>query len=404
MSRVAVSTIGLPLAVAFACNPGPTATPPQTPGGASPAGETTTLSAEVHAVMDEQADPCVDFFRYACGQWLDETEIPGHESRYGRFNALREHNQDALHQILEAAVAEPNPDADTARLAAFYGACMDLPAVEARGMAGLTERLSQLEAIKDADSLMAAVGQLHRDGVQVLFDFGVSSDYDQPDINIVHLSQGGLGLPDRDYYLRPGEPADALRKAYVAHIEALLSLSRHADAQAAAARVMAFETQLAEASLPRDQLRDPNKRHHEVDAKGLAKLTPGLRWGPYFETLGTALPPVLNVSPESFMASMAELVGDRGPKKDRTARRTAVKDYLRWQVLHAAAPHLTPAFVDAHFAFYDQKLRGQAEPTPRWKRCVDLTDRALGESLGQGFVAEHFAGESKDIALSMIEA
>ncbi|MBL4683957.1 MAG: M13 family metallopeptidase [Nannocystaceae bacterium] len=401
MSRVVVSTIGAPLAVAIACNPGPTSTPPE---GGDPLLESSELSAQVHAVMDEKVDPCVDFFQFACGQWLDETEIPGHESRYGRFNALREHNEAALHALLDSAVAEASPDPETAQLAAFYGACMDEPAIEVLGAKPLASLLASVDEVSDPASLMRVVGQLHREGVPVLFDFGVGADYDQPDINIVHLSQGGLGLPDRDYYLRPGPEADALRKAYTEHIATMLALSGTEDAPAVATQVVAFERQLAEASTPREQLRDPNKRHNEVDTDGLAGLTPGLPWPAYFEAVGAATPGVLNVSPESFMSAMAEITVGPSAKAQRAERLQTVKAYLRWQLVNSAAPYLSAAFVEAEFRFFDKRLRGQSEPTPRWQRCVEVTDHALGETLAQGFVAQHFAGDSKEIALSMIHA
>lgn len=396
MSRAFVTSLAAPVLVAIACNPGPSSTPP--PGAdATPAvSDPDSLSSQVHAIMDEDTDPCTDFYRYACGQWLDETEIPGDESRYGRFNALRENNIATLHEILEQAVVEANPDPDTARLAAFYGSCMDEPAIEKNGITGLESALAQIDSIKNPKTLMRALGALKIVGVAGLMDFDVSADYDQPDINIAHLSQGGLGLPDRDYYLRQGEDAEALRQAYVEHVATMLGLLGVEDAAAAAARVIAFETLLAEASTPRDQLRDPKKRHFEVDAKGLAKLAPGLPWKEFFTAAGTTTPSVTNVTPQSYFVSLSELVAQTKP--------STLREYLRWHVVHAAASALPKAFVEANFSFYDQRLRGQQEMSPRWKRCVAVTDRALGESLGRRFVEQRFSGDSKDIALSMIHA
>lgn len=390
-------SITVPLAVALACNPGPTATPPKAPDtDVAPAPEPGTLSAEVLSVMDEAADPCQDFYRFACGEWLDETDIPSDQSRYGRFNALRDQNQATLHEILEAALADANPDPEVARLAAFYGACMDEQTVETHGTAGITPQLELVAGIGNKKQLMGALGQLHLEGVDALLDFGVSSDYDQPDINIAHFSQGGLGLPDRDYYLRDGDEAAALRTAYAEHVATMLSLLGNPDAKAAAERIIAFETELANASTPRDQLRDPKKRHNEVDAKGLAKMMPALPWGQFWKAMAIEPPKVINVSPESFMVSLSELV--------ETTPLSTIKEYLTWNVVRTNARSLPADFVQAHFSFYDQRLRGQAELGPRWKRCVDATDHALGESLGRHFVEQRFAGDSKDIAETMIRA
>lgn len=353
------------------------------------------LADEVVQIMDHAASPCDDFYRYACGGWIDATEIPGHLSRYGRFHALRERNTEAMRDIL---AAPPPADAseDRQRLATFYAACMDEEAIDAAGLAPLSEALTLAESVEGRADLMTAVGKLHAQGADALFGQGVGPDDKNPEINLATVSQGGLGLPDRDYYLREGDEAQGLRDAYRTHIEAMLTHAGHASPAEGAKRVVAFETALARASTPRDQLRDPDRRYNKVDSAALRKMAPGLPWKKYFAATGHPAPSEINAYPESFFGALAKLVA----KTDAST----LQDYLRWQVLHDAARHLPGPFRQAHFEFYDQRLRGQREMAPRWKQCVEATDGALGEALGQVFVERHFAGDSKTIALDMIHA
>lgn len=367
-------------------------TPVQSPPGDATA--TTALSTEVHALIDEAADPCTDFYRYACGQWLDEAVRPPDQPRFGRFHELRERNKLALRDILEEAAADPEAQGERAQLGRFYAACMDEAAVDERGVESLAVLLDAIAAAKSDAALMTVVAQLHQVGAQALFDVDVDASFDDPGINIVDVGQGGLGLPDRKYYLERGDAAEALRTAYVEHVATVLEGLGEPDAAARAAQVVAFETALAEVTVPRDQLRDPEQRRNPKDLPGLATLTPKLPWTAYFEAAGRPDVARVNASSPTYLQGMAAVVA----KTKWPVRRA----YLRWQLGHALAQHLAAPLREADYEMFDLRLNGQAEPTPRWRRCVETTDRALGESLAKLFVERHFAGDSGAIAQDMI--
>lgn len=375
--------------VGGACKTTPVA--PPTDGGAS----TADLSAEVHQLIDEAADPCADFYRYACGQWLDETTRPPDQPRYGRFHQLRERNDLALREILdEAAAAVDGDDAELAQLGRFHATCLDEAAVDQAGTTALAPLLEAIDAAKSDVAMMKVVADLHEVGAEPLFDVGVDAAYDDPDLNVVHVRQGGLGLPDRRYYLDEGEEADALRAAYVEHVAGVLAGLGEADAAARAAEVVALETEIARVTIPRDQLRDPAKRRNPMDVAGLQALTPKLPWAAFFEAAGRADVARVNVSAPASLEATAKVI-----KKAKWPVRRA---YLRWHLGHALAEHMPSAFATAHFELFDRRLNGQAEPMPRWRRCVEVANQVLGESLGRRFVERHFSGDSGRIAEEMI--
>ncbi|MCB9713900.1 MAG: M13 family metallopeptidase [Myxococcales bacterium] len=366
-------------------------TPLESP--ADPKGEA-PLSTEVHALIDEAADPCVDFYRYACGQWLDETVRPADQPRYGRFHELRERNKLAQRTILEEDAADANATGDAAKLGRFYATCMDEAAVETAGIEPLAPLLEAIAAAKDDAGLMRVLAQLQQVGARPLFDLDVDAGYEDPEITSVHVDQGGLGLPDRRYYLDEGEAAEALRAAYVEHVAEILDALGEPDAPQRAAEVVALETELARVSIPRDQIRDPDQRSNPMTVAELAKLTPTLPWKAYLEAAGIPEPKHLNVVAPSYVEAMGKVVaGAEWPVR---------RAYLRWQLGHALAQHLPARFAKADFEMYDLRLNGQAEPTPRWRRCVETTDGVLGESLGRQFVERYFAGDSGRIAEEMI--
>ena len=358
--------------------------PPEGPGGTAQAPTVKPeVAAEVLANMDAQTNPCDDFYRYACGGWIDATELPADQPRYGRFQTLMERNQEALRGILEA---------DEGQLGTFYGACMDEGAVETAGLTALAPTLERIAGMKRGQESKVA-GELRAMGIGGLFSFDVGPDYKDPSINIAHLSQGGLGLPDRDFYLGDDDQSKALRAAYQAHVGKILGAAGLSADDAAG--ILALETALAKASKPRDQMRDPTVQYNRMTREELAALTPGFDWGPYFTALGLADADALNVYPPEYLTAMAAAVKEAGPK--------AVRAYMAWQVLNRFASQLPKAFVDADFEFYRKMLRGQQAPSPRWKRCVAVSDAGLRDVLGEAYVAEHFAGDSRDVALDMIK-
>ncbi len=360
--------------------------PPADPGTSAPAPTGPTVkpevAAEVLANMDAGTNPCDDFYRYACGGWIDSTQLPADQPRYGRFQALQERNQNALKTILEA---------DDGKLGTFYDACMDEASVEAGALEGLAPTMAVISKMKLRE-LPAVLGKLRRLGVPALLSFDVGPDYKDPTTNIAHVSQGGLALPDRDFYVKDDPQSVALREAYQAHVASMLAAAGvKGDA---AKRVVAFETALAQATTPRDEMRDPAKQYNRISREELAALTPGFDWAPFFAELGLADADALNVYPPAFLTAMDAAVKTGGVK--------TVKAYLTWQVVHHFAEQLPKVYADADFEFFHKTLRGQAEPSPRWKRCVAVTDLALRDELGQRYVAENFAGDSKSVAIEMI--
>jgi len=360
--------------------------PPEDTSASTASGQGPTVkpevASEVLANMDPGTNPCDDFYRYACGGWIDGTELPADQPRYGRFQALQERNQNALRTILENGEGKLNT---------FYGACMDEAGVEAGGLEGLAPTMTAISKMKLRD-LPAVAGQMRRIGVPALLSFDIGPDLKDPTANIAHLSQGGLGLPDRDYYVKDDAQSAALREAYQAHVTTMLAAAgMKGDA---AKRVLEFETALARATKPRDQMRDPAKQYNRITREQLSALTPGFDWAPFFAEIGLADADALNVYPPEFFTAMAAAATSGGVK--------TMKAYLTWQLLHSFAEQLPNAFAAANFEFYRKTLRGQLEPSPRWKRCVAVTDRALRDELGQRYVAENFAGDSKSVAIEMI--
>jgi predicted metalloendopeptidase len=354
------------------------------------------IADSVVSAMDTAADPCQDFYRYTCGSWLDRTEIPGDKPRWGRFNEVAERNRTVLREILDEAASNPGDDPDQARIGNFYVACMDEEAVERAGTAPLEPLLERVSGVKDVESFMAAAGALHKNGIGAAFSAQVQPDLTDPTMDIAHFGQGGLGLPDRDYYLRDDEEGQGILADYQAHVARMLEfLGTPADKAAGDAKaILAFETELAKVSLPRQELRDPEKTYHKLDIGGLKELTPEFPWDAYLQATGYPDVKEINVEVPAFFEGLQPLL----EKTDADL----MQAYLRWHLIDGTAALLNRDIVDADFAFFNKRLRGQQELEARWKRCVRATDGALGEALAQAFVDRQFAGESKEMALEMI--
>jgi len=356
------------------------------------------VAAEVRATTDPKADPCQDFYQYACGGWIAKTQLPPDKPYFGRgFTEIADRNREALRTILEDAGKNPGTDPDRKKLGAFYAACMDEAAIEKAGVTPLAATFAVINSVEDLPTLMAAAGKLQRDGIEVLLSTSVEGDFKNPDLYIAYLSQGGLGLLDRDYYMKDDEASVTLRKEYQAHVARMLALAGENEGDSArhAAAILAFETELAKVSLPRADLRDPAKLYNRVDPAGLAAISGGLPWAPFFAGLGRADLADLSASPVGFFQGMSAAVA----KTDFETLRA----YLRWITLSTQADRLGKAFVDENFAFFGTRLQGQKQLEVRWKRCVQATDHALGFALGRAFVEKEFPGDSKKIAVEMIE-
>ncbi len=374
--------------------------PEQTPGTMTRTGTSAQEPAGVQALlgdMDPKVDPCQNFYQYACGGWLAHTQRPADHPLWARsFSTIHEKNREIVRRILEDAAAHPSTDPDRARVGHFYASCMDTARIDAAGAKPLAPYLAEIDQVHDLPTLFAVAGKLERVEVETIFDLSVRPDFKNPRQNIAQVSQGGLGLPDRDYYLSKDPKKQKILDAYPGHITEMLALvgeSRDAAAEHAK-EIVAFETKLAQASKPRADLRDPDKNYHKIDRAGLEKLSPRLPWKAFFDATGYPEIELINVRTPDFFKQLDEILTGTDP--------AVLREYLRWHVVNDAAPMLSKPFVDADFDFYDKLLSGQEQIEPRWQRCVGFTNRALGEAVGKVYIQQKFPGSSKATAQEMV--
>ena len=349
-----------------------------------------TYAHGVLSAMDLSADPCTDFYQYACGGWIASTPLPADKPTYTRsFSVIRDENLDLLREVLDAAAANPDD-----KLGAFWTACQDGAAIEAAGSKPLEPWLAKVDALKDRKAVPKLLGEMRAAGFGMLFDQWVDADAKEPTQAILQIAQGGLGLPEKSYYLEE-EHAEA-RQKYEQHIAKLFELSGSSPAAAAksASAILAFETELAKVSWEPVKLRDATLTYNRLDRPGLDKATPSFSWSAYLAAQGRPEITAINVGTPPFFEGIEPLL-----KKTEVS---VLRDYLRWQVISGSADELGKAFEDESFAFNRQYLMGQQEQEPRWKRCLNKVDFALGDLLAQEYVERAFAGDSKPVAVDMI--
>jgi putative endopeptidase len=357
---------------------------------------------EVHgfdlANLDGTCKPCDDFYQFAMGGWMKANPIPPEYSRWGSFTVLLDKNQQELRSILEAAAANSNPAAGSneKKIGDFYSSCMDTNTIDAAGTKPVEPELLSIAQIRSATDLQAEMAHLQETGIDAMFRFGSRQDAKDSTQVIASAVQGGLGLPDRDYYLRGDDKSKTLREQYVQHVANMFELLGDASdkASAEATTVMNIETVLAKASMTNVDRRDPDKTYHRMKLAELRTLTPDFSWEGYFKATGYPQLTEANIGqPDFFKALDAQLTST--PIEDW-------KTYLRWHLVDATAPGLSEKFVAEDFEFHGKQLRGAKENLPRWKRCVEATDRNLGEALGQQYVQKYFPPEAKARALEMV--
>jgi putative endopeptidase len=341
-----------------------------------------TPSLDLNA-MDRSVDPCDDLYTYACGGWEKRNPIPADQSSWSVYRKLNAEMQQYVWGILvDAAKPVTGRPATRQRIGDYFAACMDEQAIEAKGISPLRPTLSRIESIKSVRELPQLLGSLHKTMYTggLLFNSGAQQDARDASKVITGVYAGGLGLPDRDYYLKDDDRSKDTRARYQQHVAKMFELAdaTPTDAAARAQTVMRIETSLAKASLSRVDQRDPYKIYHRATLAQLQKETPGFDWNTYFNSVGFKPEPWVNNAEPQFMAEMNRLL--------RAESLADLKTYLRWGVLDAQAPYLSKPFVDQDFAFYSAYMRGVPEQRPRWKKCVSWVDRDLGEALGKEFV------------------
>ena len=350
------------------------------------------------SAIDSTVDACVDFYQHACGTWLAKNPIPPDRPEWARFDELEERNLAILRDILQkAAVNNPKRSAVEQKIGDYYAACMDEAAIEKKGFEPIKPQLDRIAAVADKDALPEEVARLQRAGAGVLFLFTSQQDFKNANSMIAAADQGGLGLPERDYYLKDDPKSVETRQKYVEHVTKMFQLLGDSQERAAAKAqvVMNVETGLARGSLDVVSRRDPARIYHKTRREELeASLDPSFGWAKYLKAVNA--PPIenLNVAVPEFFKALDSLIN--------TTSLDDWKTYLAWHVVHAEAPLLSSAFVNENFEFFGKYLTGSQELRPRWKRCVQFVDGDLGEALGQKYVERTFGAEGKERTLRMV--
>jgi len=350
------------------------------------------------AALDKSVDPCTDFYQFACGGWEKTTQIPDDRSRWSRsFSEIDQRNEADLRAILEDATKKKAEETPVGKIGRFYSACMDEAAIEKAGAKPLKPLLDATKKVTNKKDLTKLLVMLHQHGIWSFFDVSSGQDYKDATKMIGMIDQNGLGLPDRDYYLKSDADKKKIKDFYVAHVEKMFKLAGFSAAESKTATddVLRVETALATASKSREERRDPVGMYNKVDRPGLKESTPTIDWDAYFAGLGFTNIVDISVSAPKYMAALDALAKNESPK--------ALQHYFEWQIIHNAAPRLSKAFVDEDFEL-TKTLTGQKTQRDRWKRCIDAVDDNLGELLAQPFVDLRFGGDSKTAAESYAHA
>ena len=348
--------------------------------------------------MNRAVDPCNDFYQYSCGNWVKRNPIPADQARWDVYSKLTDDNERYLWGLLEQASA-PGPDRTAAsqKIGDYFKACMDERAIETAGAAPLKKLLDEISALRSRKDVPALLGRIHMEASasDAMFGFGANQDFADSSRIVAFAAAGGLGLPDRDYYVKDDAKSQETRARYLVHVQKMFELlgDPASAAKAEAATVMEIETALAKWSLTRVEKRDPHNLFHKFTRAQLTALTPSFGWEGYLAAIGLPSLKEFNVTEPAFFKQLDAQLKARQVSDWKT--------YLRWHLIHEKAPYLSTLFVQENFEFYSKHLRGVEQLRPRWKRCVQYVDHDLGEALGQVFVQQTFGPDVKARAVAM---
>lgn len=348
--------------------------------------------------MDLSVQPGTDFYQFANGGWMQKNPLKPEYSRYGTFDKLQEENLEALRKLTEKmAKTAGSDDPVAAKIGLFLKTGMDTAAINQAGIKPLEPLLKQIEGIKSREEVKEFLISMHAHSISPLFNIFAEADSKNSRWMLAWLWQGGLGMPDRDYYLEDNARMKEIREKYLDYITTIFTLSgkNEKEAREAARLIFDLETQLAKASMSRLAMRDPDNVYHKMSLAQLQKEVPQISWKRYFEGIGVTDPGEVNVAQPDFFKAAGELL-NKVPVE-------TWKLYFCWNVLNESAPYVSEPFEQAHFAFYGKTMSGKEEMQPRWKRVLNTASYALGEAIGEAYVKEYFPPEAKQRMLTLVE-